>query len=250
MPRRALVAVVTDRRIVGIHAFHMVGEKYLRALVVAAGVYPAAIPSFGDDSGVLGILDQVDGLFLPGSPSNIQPAHYDGPPSVPDVWLDPERDRDALKLIPAAVDAGIPMLAVCRGFQEMNVAFGGSLHPLVHEVPDYHLHKENPDDAIDVQYGPSHDVRFSSGGLLESITGQRSASVNSLHSQGIDRLGEGLVMEATADDGLLEAFTVGDARGYTLGVQWHPEWKVEENPVSKAIFRSFGEACEARSMQR
>jgi putative glutamine amidotransferase len=132
----------------------------------------------------------------------------------------------------------------------MNVAFGGSLHPLVHQVPGFHLHKEDPDDAIDVQYGPSHDVSFVPGGLLESITGQRSSRVNSLHSQGIDRLGRGLTLEAEADDGLVEAFKVSDAPGYTLGVQWHPEWKVEEDPVSMAIFRSFGEACAARSKQR
>jgi putative glutamine amidotransferase len=142
------------------------------------------------------------------------------------------------------------MLAVCRGFQEMNVAFGGSLHAVVHEVPGFHLHKENPDDAIDLQYGPSHEVEFSPGGMLESTTGQSSASVNSLHAQGVDRLGDGLRVEAHADDGLVEAIAVADAPSYALGVQWHPEWKVEKDPVSLAIFRSFGEACTERSKQR
>jgi putative glutamine amidotransferase len=248
--------VVSDRRRVGIHPSHMVGEKYFRALVVAAGVYPAAIPSFGDGAGVaaqldvLDQLDQFDGLFLPGSPSNIEPSHYGGAASPPDTWHDPERDVDALRLIPAAVDAGVPLLAVCRGFQEMNVAFGGSLHPFVHKVPGFRLHKENPDDAIEVQYGPSHDVRFASGGVLEAMTGQGRARVNSLHAQGVDRVGAGLTVEAQAEDGLVEALRVSEAAGYTLGVQWHPEWKVEEDPVSLAIFRSFGEACSARAKQR
>jgi putative glutamine amidotransferase len=228
----------------------MVGDKYLRALAVASQLCPAVIPSFGKATDLLEVLDQVDGLFLPGSPSNIEPSRYDGPPCEPDTWLDPERDHDVLPLIPTAVRAGLPLLAVCRGFQEMNVAFGGSLHPFVHRVPGLRNHKENPDDSIDVQYGPSHEVGFATGGLLEAMTGQRSAAVNSLHSQGVDRLGEGLTIEAQADDGLVEAITVRDAPGYTLGVQWHPEWKVEEDPVSMAIFCSFGEACRTRSKQR
>ena len=139
----------------------------------------------------------------------------------------------------------MPVLAVCRGFQEMNVAFGGTLHQKVHEVPGYHLHKENPDDPLDVQYGPSHDVTFEPGGALARLTGTSSATVNSLHAQGVDRLGEELVVDARADDGLVEAFVVRDAPGFNLSVQWHPEWRVRENPVSLALFRAFGEACRA-----
>ena len=125
----------------------------------------------------------------------------------------------------------------------MNVAFGGSLHQLVHEVPGFHLHKENPDDPLDVQYAPSHPVDFVAGGLLNKITGRTGAKVNSLHSQAVDRLGAELQAEAFADDGLLEAFTVKNAPGFTLGLQWHPEWQVTENPVSMAIFAAFGDAC-------
>jgi putative glutamine amidotransferase len=166
-----------------------------------------------------------------------------GDPSRPGTWHDAERDVAALALIPAAIRAGMPLMAVCRGFQEMNVAFGGSLHQHVHEVPGYRMHKENPDDPLDVQYSPVHLVEFTPGGLLERITGVSSAQVNSLHSQAVNRLGEGLTVEATAEDGLVEGFSVTDAPGFTLAVQWHPEWKVTSNPVSMSLYHAFGEAC-------
>jgi putative glutamine amidotransferase len=240
---RPLVGVVSDRRVLGPHPFHMVGEKYLRALVDGADAYPVGLPSLAEGFDVLDILDRLDGLFLTGSPSNVEPRHYLGDPSAPGTWHDPERDIAALALIPAAVRAGMPLFAVCRGFQEMNVAFGGSLHQRVHEIEGYLVHKEDPDDPLEVQYGPSHRVEFEDGGLLQEITGHSGATVNSLHSQAVDRLGEELQVEARAEDGLIEAFTVRDAPGFTLGVQWHPEWKVKEYAVSLDIFRAFGDAC-------
>lgn len=241
--KKPLVGVVSDRRMVKNHAFHMVGEKYLQALIVGAGVYPAAMPSFVDGFDALEILDRLDGVFLPGSPSNISPRHYKGTAPREGTWLDPERDDVALPLIPAAIRAGIPLFAVCRGFQEMNVAFGGTLHQHVHEIAGYRQHREDSAEPLEVQYGPSHEVHFVSGGLLAERTGRQSAIVNSLHSQGIDELAEGLEVEATADDGLIEAFVVRDAPGFTLAVQWHPEWKIADNEVSMSIFQAFGEAC-------
>lgn len=238
-----VVGVVSDRRMVGAHPFHMVGEKYLQAVWDGAGAYPVALPSLGGDFDVPAILQRLDGLLLTGSPSNVEPHHYLGDPSEPGTWHDPERDLASLALIPAAVRSGMPVFAICRGFQEMNVAFGGSLHQKVHEVPGHRVHKENPDDPLEVQYGPSHEVRFPPGGLLARLTGVAGATVNSLHSQAVDRLGEGLAVEATADDGLVEAFTVQGAPGFNLSVQWHPEWRVRDNPVSLALFRAFGEAC-------
>lgn len=242
---RPLVGVISDRRMQGPHPFHMVGEKYLQAVADAAGGYPVGLPSLAEGFDVLDILDRLDGLFLTGSPSNVEPRHYLGDPSEPGTWHDPERDLAALALIPAAIRVGMPLLAVCRGFQEMNVAFGGSLHQMVHQQPGYGMHKENEQDPLDVQYSPSHQVRFTPGGLLERITGLPGAMVNSLHSQGVDRLGDGLQVEAVAADGLIEGFTVRDAPGFTLAVQWHPEWKVLDNPASTAIFRAWGDACRA-----
>jgi putative glutamine amidotransferase len=240
---RPLVGVVSDRRTLGPHPFHMVGEKYLQALVDGADSYPVALPSLADGFDVLDIVERLDGLFLTGSPSNVEPRHYMGEPSRAGTWHDPERDEAALALIPAAIKAGMPLFAVCRGFQEMNVAFGGTLHAFVHELPQYHVHKEDPEDPLEVQYGPAHKVEFTEGGLLERLTGVREATVNSLHSQGVDRLGGGLEVQAVADDGLVEAFTVSGAPGFTLAVQWHPEWRVSNNPVSLALFRAFGDAC-------
>ena len=242
---RPLVGVISDRRMQGPHPFHMVGEKYLQAIADGADAYPVALPSLAEGFDVLDILDRLDGLFLTGSPSNVEPNHYMGDPSEPGTWHDPERDLTALALIPAAIRVGMPLIAVCRGFQEMNVTFGGTLHQLVHELPQYHIHKENPEDPLDIQYGPSHKVEFTPGGLLQRITGKTAIMVNSLHSQGVDRLGGELEVEAVADDGLIEGFTVKDAPGFALAMQWHPEWRVLDNPVSTKIFRAYGDACRA-----
>lgn len=240
-----MVGVISDRRMAGQHPFHMVGEKYLQAVSDAADAYPVALPCLAEGFDVLDILERLDGLFLTGSPSNVEPHHYLGDPSEPGTWHDPHRDLAALALIPAAIRVGMPLLAVCRGFQEMNVSFGGTLHQQVHQLPGHLVHKENPDEPLDVQYGPSHEVEFNVGGLLHRITSKAGAMVNSLHSQGVNRLGAELEVDAIASDGLIEAFTVSNAPGFTLGIQWHPEWKPLENFVSTAIFREFGNACRA-----
>lgn len=244
---KPLVGVISDRRIVGHHPFHMQGEKYLTALVAGSGCYPVGLPvlesSTGEGHDVLEVLQSLDGVFLTGSPSNVEPHRYRGDPSRAGTLHDPARDHSAFSLIPAVIRLGIPLFAVCRGFQEFNVAFGGTLYQEVHNEPGYLMHKEDKDAPLDTQYGPAHDVEFVPGGLLSRITGRTSARVNSLHSQGINRLGEGLVAEAVAPDGLVEAVTVANAQGFTLGVQWHPEWRVRENDLSMAIYSAFGAAC-------
>ncbi len=240
--KRPLIGVISDRRKLGHHQFHVVGEKYLTAIAHAGG-YPVAVPVLGDGFDVVEILERVDGLMLTGSPSNVEPRQYKGAPSKPGTLHDPERDLAALSLIPAAVKSGLPLIAVCRGFQEMNVAFGGTLHQAVHELPGFGNHREDSSQPLEVQYAPIHEVRFTPGGLLEKISGQRSAMVNSVHSQGVDALGEALEVEAVAPDGLIEAFVVRDAPGFTLAMQWHPEWKARETELSMAIFQAFGEAA-------
>lgn len=240
--RKPLVGVISDRRMQGPHPFHMVGEKYFHALIHAAGAYPVALPSMGEHILASTVIDRLDGLFLTGSPSDVEPYHYAGTPSDPGSWHDPDRDRAAFDLIPAVVEASVPLFAVCRGFQEVNVALGGSLHQKVHETPGFDDHREDPESPLDEQYGPAHTVAFTSGGLLHHITNRTIAEVNSLHRQGVERLASGLEVEAVAEDGLIEAFTVRDAPGFTLAVQWHPEWKVRENPISMAIFQAFGDA--------
>ena len=240
---RPLIGVISDRQEISKHQYHMVGEKYVAALVQASGVYPVAIPTLDFDHKVADVLERLDGIFLTGSLSNVEPHHYKGNPSREGTRHDPERDEVALKLIQLAIEMGLPLFAVCRGFQEMNVALGGTLHQLVHEVPGYLVHKEDSSQPYEVQYGPAHRVEFVEGGLLARITGMKNTMVNSLHSQAVDRLAPGLNSEARAEDGLVEAFTASDAPGFTLGVQWHPEWRALENSLSQAMFKAFGDAC-------
>ena len=228
----------------------MVGEKYLQALIDGADALPLIVPVLSEDLEPDTILGECDGVFLTGSPSNVEPHHYDGDPSRDGTLHDPERDALTLPLTRRALETGVPLLAVCRGFQELNVALGGSLHQHVHEVPGYHNHRENPDDPIDIQYGPSHDVALVEGGILARMHGGTSATVNSLHGQGVKRLADGLSVEAVADDGLIEAFTVDAAPGFSLAVQWHPEWQVTRNPFSMEIFKAFGDACREHAARR
>jgi len=244
---RPIVGVISDRRTLGHHAFHLQGEKYLKAVVAGSGCYPVGLPVMAPESGdvfsIVDVLQSLDGLLLTGSPSNVEPHRYRGPASNTGTRHDPERDHSAFELIPAVIRLGIPLLAVCRGFQELNVAFGGTLHQEVHNVPGKLDHREDKDAPLDSQYAPVHEVRFTPGGMLAGFTGREVAMVNSLHSQGIDKCGKDLVVEATAPDGLIEAVTVAGVPGFVLGVQWHPEWRVLENEVSTAIFRAFGDAC-------
>jgi len=153
-------------------------------------------------------------------------------------------------LIPRAVAAGLPVLAICRGFQEMNVAYGGTLWQRVHEVPGHLDHRDDETLSLDEQYGPAHEVRLEPGGLLAKIAACERLQVNSLHWQGAQRLGADLVVEARAPDGLVEAFSVARATSFALGLQWHPEWQFSQNPFSRALFAAFGEACRQRASDR
>jgi putative glutamine amidotransferase len=184
-----------------------------------------------------------------GSPSNVEPHHYQGEASEEGTLHDPHRDATTLPLMSAAIAAGVPVFAICRGFQEMNVVFGGSLHQNVQDQPGKMDHREDPSKPLELQYAAAHAVRLSAGGLLESMLGAQAIQVNSLHSQGIDRLGEGLLVEATASDGMVESFRVADAASFALAVQWHPEWQVMKNPQSVALFEAFGDACRERARE-
>ncbi|MBS0400754.1 MAG: gamma-glutamyl-gamma-aminobutyrate hydrolase family protein [Proteobacteria bacterium] len=242
MLRKPLIAIPADRRLVGKHHFHMVGEKYIRAVAEGADAVPVLIPAFGMDTGLQDLLDQFDGILLTGSPSNVEPHRYGGPASAPGTLHDPDRDATTLSLIPLAVAAGIPVLAICRGFQEMNVAYGGTLWQRVHEIEGHLDHREDESQPLDRQYGPAHEVLLEPGGVLRNISGGEKLTVNSLHSQGVDRLGQGLMVEARAPDGLVEAFSDPAAPGFALGVQWHPEWQFEKNAFSRALFGALGKA--------
>jgi putative glutamine amidotransferase len=248
----------TDKPIIGIpacrkridpHVFHAVGEKYIAAIVTAAGGLPLLIPALGGRLSIGSLLGSLDGLLFTGSPSNVEPHHYQGEASEEGTLHDPHRDATTLPLMRAAIDAGVPVFAICRGFQELNVVFGGSLHQKVQDQPGKMDHREDSSIPLELQYAAAHEVRLSEGGLLETMLGAQAIQVNSLHSQGIDRLGEGLSVEATAPDGMVESFRAADAPSFALAVQWHPEWQVMKNPQSVALFEAFGDACRGRARE-
>ncbi len=220
----------------------MVGEKYIAAVAAGANAVPVLIPALGSELDLPSLLDVCDGLLFTGSASNVEPQHYGGPASAPGTLHDPNRDATTLPLIPRAIAAGMPVLAICRGFQEMNVAYGGTLWQRVHEVPGHLDHRDDESLPLEAQYGPAHEVVLEPGGMLRRLAGAERLRVNSLHSQGINRLGRDLAVEARAPDGLIEAFRVEDAASLALGLQWHPEWRFLDNSFSVALFAAFGEA--------
>jgi len=240
--KKPVVGIPCDHRMIGPHPFHAVGEKYVTAVRDGAGAIPFLIPVLENPIALDEILSVVDGIFLTGSPSNVAPTNYGGPQPREGVLQDQRRDATTLPLIRQIVEAGKPLFAVCRGFQEFNVAYGGTLHQHVQEVPGRFDHREDKNAALDVQYAPAHDVELTHGGLLEHIAGMHSVKVNSLHAQGVDRLADGLVVEAVAADGTIEAFRVATAKAFALGVQWHPEWKFWENAFSRGLFEAFGQS--------
>jgi putative glutamine amidotransferase len=243
MPSRPapVIGIPTCFRTVNERAFHAVSEKYPSALIDSTGCVPILVPAVGLKIDVCVLLDRIDGLLLTGSPSNVHPSRYGCEPSHSDTRYDPARDATTLPIIREAVRRDLPILAICRGIQELNVALGGTLHQQVHEVPGRLNHRSRK-NSPDGPYGPAHSVALMRGGLLAALAGAREVMVNSLHSQGIDRPGPKLRVEAVAPDGQIEAISLPGAR-FVVGVQWHPEYKVLENPLSSALFSAFAQAC-------
>jgi putative glutamine amidotransferase len=246
MKTRPLVGVSADRVTIGAHLAHVVGDKYITPIV--DGLYATAmlLPALGARQSTADILSVVDGLLFTGSYSNVEPHLYGDEVSAPGTLHDAARDATTLPLMRAAIEAGVPVLAICRGLQEMNVVFGGTLHQSVHAAEGFNDHREDKSDDLAVQYSPAHSIRLTQDGLLHRISGMDEARVNSLHGQGIKQLGTGLSPEATAPDGLIEAVSVKQAPAFALGVQWHPEWQYAEDALSMAIFHAFGAACRVR----
>ena len=219
---------------------HATPARYGEALMHASGALPILLPPVGE--GLLAMLDRLDGLLLDGSPSNVEPALYGAEHDATPGKHDPARDATTLPLVRAAIARGMPVLCICRGIQELNVAMGGTLHQQVHDVPDRNDHRPGP-GTIDEKFGFAHKVRLS--GELARLVGKTDIDVNSLHEQALDRVADGLVVEGVAEDGTVEAVRVAGARAFAFGVQFHPEWHVKTDAASFAIFRAFGEACAA-----
>jgi putative glutamine amidotransferase len=247
---RPIVIVPACTRDFGEHPYHAAQHKYVDAVVLGADCAPLILPSLGATLDLETVFGLIDGIMLTGSASNVHPSYYSEELLDPSLPQDPARDETTLPLIRAAVKRGVPIMAICRGFQEMNVALGGTLHQAVQQVAGKMDHREKPELGMDEQYGDAHKVRIRDAGLLQSILGVPEIPVNSLHGQGVNELAPGLRVEAEAEDGLVEAFSVQSAPGFTLAVQWHPEWRITHNPYSMKMFGAFGQACRAYQAQR
>jgi putative glutamine amidotransferase len=245
-----VVGIACCRKVPEAFPFHSVGEKYITAVTDAAGALPLLIPALGARLDVDHVLAQLDGLLLTGSPSNIEPHHYAGGPEPENNRTDPARDATTLPLIRRAVDLGVPVFGLCRGAQEVNVAFGGTLHQELHRVDGRFDHRSDKSKSPEARYEPRHLVRLAPGGVLARLLGRATIEVNSLHGQGIDRLAARLAVEAAAEDGTVEAVRVEGARRFALAVQWHPEFRPLMNRTATRLFRAFAEATRERARER
>ncbi len=245
MTYRPIIGVPCDIKTIGHMPFHAVGDKYIQAIHHAVGDV-VLLPALADQNTIERLLPILDGICLTGSLSNVEPKHYQGTASREGTLHDPARDGTTLPLIQKILAMGMPFLGICRGFQETNVALGGSLHQHVQELPNMLDHRE-PDIAdksdMETLFADAHSVTAAENSLLSQWLPETTFQVNSLHQQGVDRLAESLSVEAVAPDGLIEAFRVTAAKQFAYAVQWHPEWKFDEKPASIAIYQAFHQAC-------
>ncbi|WP_454010047.1 gamma-glutamyl-gamma-aminobutyrate hydrolase family protein [Aeromonas sp. Marseille-Q7275] len=225
------------------HAYQVMTHKYITPLVEISGCVPLLVPTCCGTADLEQYLDLADGVYLSGAGSNIDPALYGQENLTPEKAQDRDRDLFDIALVRAALDRGLPLLGICRGMQEINVALGGDIHQKVYCEPGYADHREDADDPVEEQYGHSHQVSLVPGSWFADLMGEVQIPVNSLHGQGIRRLGEGLAPLAHAEDGLIEAIHAPTLSPFLLAVQWHPEWKAKENSHSIKLFRAFGDAC-------
>lgn len=221
---------------------HFVRDTYIQALLDVADCLPLIMPVTNGKYDVESITDRIDGILLTGSPSNVCPKHYGAERIFDEKLLDLSRDATTLPLIRRAIERDMPLIAICRGFQELNVAMGGSLHQKIQELPGKHDHREPQSTNLKIVYETAaHKVHSEKGGMFEKMGLPATFDVNSLHQQGVDRLGDGLFVEAVSDDGIIEAVSIPGKR-FILGVQWHPEGNFESNPTSRKIFEAYGAA--------
>ena len=231
---------------------HATGERNIRSLLKMVDCIPVLLPPIGAAMDVVELVSRMDGFVLTGGRANVEPDHYDGPAFPADEPIDPGRDALVLPLVRACIAARVPVFGICRGIQEINVALGGSLHYRIHELSGKNDHRRPRRDDVTQEevFRLNHMVKLTAGGLFQSLTGHDEMMVNSLHGQGVDRLGEGLVVEATSPDGVIEGLRYNDDTQFIVGVQWHAEWQPDEHALSGALYTAFGEAARACAARR
>lgn len=247
---RPLIAVPTDVKSFENYIWHCAPEQYLAAAIDVAEVTPLLVPSFGAKMDADAILDGVDGLLVTGSKSNVNPELYGIEPSEAFEPYDNARDATSLPLIRAAIDKGVPVLAICRGLQELNVVLGGTLATEIQDLEGRMDHRAPQSDSQAERFALQHPVKIAPKSCLAEILKSDSVKVNSVHRQAIDRLAPELEIEAVAEDGTIEAVSVKNARGFIVGVQWHPEYWVQSDAPSRKIFEAFGDAVRAHNAKR
>ncbi len=232
------------------HLYQVMTHKYITPVVDFAGCVPLLAPTCCGPDDIEQYLDMVDGVYLTGAGSNIEPSLYGQENMTPEKGQDIDRDMFDMPLIRAAIKCGLPIFAICRGMQEINVALGGDIYQKLYAEPGFNDHRENPNDPVDVQYAQSHNVRLKEGSWLAKLLATEEIGVNSLHGQGIKTLAKGLEPLAFAEDGLVEAFHAPSLSNFLFAVQWHPEWQAAQNPDSVKMFEAFGEACRQRQSKQ
>jgi putative glutamine amidotransferase len=247
---RPLVGLPADTTEKDGFIYHSLGDKYVRALTDVADVEAVMIPNAIDPDNLDGLLHHFDGVLMTGAVSNVHPPHYGEKPTLDHEPYDHHRDAITLQLIRRVIDRGIPLFCICRGFQELNVAMGGTLETELQRGEGRLDHRAPKSDSIDERYGPRHDITITKGGLLENTLGKSETMVNTIHRQGIKKLGAGLIVEAIAPDGIIEAVSVKGAKAFAFGTQWHPEFKAASNPDSVKLFTAFGNAVRAHRRAR
>ena len=226
---------------------HSTGKRYVASVMNFSGVIPILIHACIEKDDLEFLLDKIHGVVLTGGRANVEPHHYDGVEFPEDEPVDPDRDRVVLDIIPKCVDRTMPIFGICRGIQEINVSFGGTLFYRVHQVEGKKDHRmpSSQDAPIEQIFKPRHEIDFTKNGIFQHLVGGKKFVVNSLHGQGIDKLGKGLDVEAYSNDGLIEAISIKGYPSFGVGVQWHAEFHPErqENLLNKKLFELFGNAC-------
>lgn len=249
MSRSPLVVLPADVKEIDLYRWHAAAETYCRAIIAGFGGTPLIMPSL-EGVDVAEILARADGVLVPGSRSNVHPARYGAAPDPRSEPYDTARDAASFALIAGAIERGVPLLAICRGMQELNVVLGGTLHSEIQDLPGRDDHRAPVSTVQDERFAIRQEAILAPGGELVKALAADRIRVNSLHRQGIGEIAARLSIEATAPDGTIEAVRVTDAPGFAIGVQWHPEYWVEKDEMSARLFAAFGRAVRARMAAR